>query len=122
MGSVVSRMIGKGLLYFLRLIDVALLARCVLSWFVSPYSRVMQFFVSLTEPFVAPCRRLLNRMTGGRPSLFAGLGFVPGGLFIVSSVAALLPTVVSEWCFWVIPVLFGLAMRHMAARWHRLPR
>ena len=42
MGSVVSRMIGKGLLYFLRLIDVALLARCVLSWFVSPYSRVME--------------------------------------------------------------------------------
>ena len=70
MGSVVSRMIGKGLLYFLRLIDVALLARCVLSWFVSPYSRVMQFFVSLTEPFVAPCRRLLNRMTGGRPMMF----------------------------------------------------
>ena len=70
MGSVVSRMIGKGLMYFLRQIDVALLARCVLSWFVSPYSRVMQFFVSLTEPFVAPCRRLLNRMTGGRPMMF----------------------------------------------------
>ena len=30
----------------------------------------MQFFVSLTEPFVAPCRRLLNRMTGGRPMMF----------------------------------------------------
>ena len=55
-------------------------------------------------------------------ALFAGLGFVPGGLIILSSVAALLPTVVSEWCFWVIPVLFGLVMRHMAARWHRLPR
>ena len=31
MGSVVSRMIGKGLLYFLRLIDVALLARQALA-------------------------------------------------------------------------------------------
>ncbi len=70
MGSVVSQMIGKGLLYFLRLIDVALLARCVLSWFVSPYSRVMQFLISLTEPFLAPCRRLLRRMTGGRPMMF----------------------------------------------------
>lgn len=70
MGSVVSQMIGKGLLYFLRLIDLALLVRCVLSWFVSPYSRVMQFFIALTEPFLAPCRRLLNRMTGGRPMMF----------------------------------------------------
>lgn len=70
MGSVVSQMIGKGLLYFLRLIDTSLVIRCVLSWFVSPYSRVMQFFVALTEPFVAPCRRLLNRMSGGRPMMF----------------------------------------------------
>lgn len=70
MGNVVSQMIGKGLLYFLRLIDLALIVRCVLSWFVSPYSRVMQFFVMLTEPFIAPCRRLLNRLTGGRPMMF----------------------------------------------------
>lgn len=70
MANVVSQMIGKGLLYFLRLIDLALIVRCVLSWFVSPYSRVMQFFVMLTEPFIAPCRRLLNRLTGGRPMMF----------------------------------------------------
>lgn len=69
MGNAVSQMIGIGLLYFLRLIDLALLVRCVLSWIVSPYSRVMQFFVMLTEPFVAPCRRLLSRMTGGRPMM-----------------------------------------------------
>lgn len=69
MGSVVSQMIGKGLLYFLQLIDISLLIRCILSWFVSPYSRIMQFFVTLTEPFVAPCRRLLNRLSGGRPMM-----------------------------------------------------
>lgn len=80
------------------------------------------FLIALSADGMLERRIAHHRMTGGRPSLFAGLGFVPGGLFIVSSVAALLPTVVSEWCFWVIPVLFGLAMRHMAARWHRLPR
>ena len=80
------------------------------------------FLIALFADGMLERRIAHHRMTGGRPSLFAGLGFVPGGLIITSSVAALLPTVVSEWCFWVIPVLFGLAMRHMAARWHRLPR
>ena len=80
------------------------------------------FLIALFADGMLERRIAHHRMTGGRPSLFAGLGFVPGGLIILSSVAALLPTVVSEWCFWVIPVLFGLAMRHMAARWHRLPR
>lgn len=80
------------------------------------------FLIALFADGMLERRIAHHRMTGGRPSLFAGLGFVPGGLIILSSVAALLPTVVSEWCFWVIPVLFGLVMRHMAARWHRLPR
>ena len=85
-------------------------------------ARIAVYFIALFADGMLERRIAHHRMTGGRPSLFAGLGFVPGGLIILSSVAALLPTVVSEWCFWVIPVLFGLAMRHMAARWHRLPR
>ena len=80
------------------------------------------FLIALFADGMLERRIAHHRMTGGRPGLFAGLGFVPGGLIILSSVSALIPTVVSEWCFWVIPVLFGLAMRHMAARWHRLPR
>ena len=67
------------------------------------------FLIALFSDGMLERRIAHHRMTGGRPSLFAGLGFVPGGLIILSSVAALLPTVIAEWCFWVIPVLFGLA-------------
>lgn len=56
--------IGKGIFYFLSLIETAILLRAILSWFVDPYSRIMQILYTVTEPFVAPVRALLNRFFG----------------------------------------------------------
>jgi YggT family protein len=50
-----------------------LLARAVLSWFVNPYRgnqrgpvhRINNLLVQLTEPIVAPCRKLLSRFNTG---------------------------------------------------------
>lgn len=58
-------MIGTGIIYFIRLIDFAILARVLLSFFVSPMSGVMGIMIMLTEPFIAPVRNVLMRFTGG---------------------------------------------------------
>ena len=58
-------MIGRGIYYFLTVIFYAILVRSLLSWFVDPYSRVMNFLSVMVEPFLAPVRRLMSRFSGG---------------------------------------------------------
>jgi YggT family protein len=54
------------LLVFLRLVELLLLARVILSWVASPVSRepVVVFIRSVTDPILAPIRSILPA-TGG---------------------------------------------------------
>ncbi len=57
--------------WFFRVLIYLLLGRAVLSWFVhgsygsSTLLRIYDLCVELTEPFVAPCRKLLSRYNTG---------------------------------------------------------
>ncbi len=64
MNPSITSLIGKGIYYFLMLMDYAILIRVILSWFMDPFSRIMQVFVAFTEPIIAPIRMLLSRFTG----------------------------------------------------------
>lgn len=65
MGEQIFSRIALGIYYFLWAINGALFLRIILSWFMDPFSRVLQTLVSLTEPFVSPVRALLMRVMGG---------------------------------------------------------
>ncbi len=49
-------------LVFLDLQCYVILARCILSWFASEDSRLLQFCYAVSEPFVAPVRKVLDRI------------------------------------------------------------
>ena len=40
--------------------SLIIIARIILSWFISPNSNVMRFLIFLTEPILAPIRKLLQ--------------------------------------------------------------
>lgn len=61
--------IGKGICYFLTLIETAIILRCILGWFIDPYSRFYQLIGAVTEPFVAPIRALLTKFMGDTPMM-----------------------------------------------------
>ena len=61
--------IGKGIYYFLSLIELAIFLRAILSWFIDPYSRIMQILYAVTEPFIAPIRAVLSRFMGDMPMM-----------------------------------------------------
>ncbi len=61
--------IGKGIFYFLTVIETAILIRVIMSWFVDPFSRIMQILLQVTEPFIAPIRAILSRFTGDMPMI-----------------------------------------------------
>lgn len=65
MSQYVWAMIGKGIYYFLDMMELALLLRAILSWFVDPFNRFMQVMIAITEPIVSPVRNLLSRLTNG---------------------------------------------------------
>ncbi|MDR3295391.1 MAG: YggT family protein [Clostridiales Family XIII bacterium] len=58
---------------FCDILTFLLLVRAVMSWIVNPYNRsrygtlhrINQMVVQITEPLVAPCRRLLSRFNTG---------------------------------------------------------
>lgn len=62
-------MIIKILLIFFRVLELSLVARAMLSWFVrdysSPVARLYEVFVNITEPIVKPCRQLMSRFNTG---------------------------------------------------------
>jgi YggT family protein len=68
-----AAILAYALYRFLDLLTFLLLARAVLSWFVNPYSRsgygalykINAILIQLTEPMVAPCRRILRNFNTG---------------------------------------------------------
>lgn len=62
-------LIGKGIYYFLSLIELAIFLRAIMSWFVDPFSRIMQIIGAVTEPFIAPVRALLSKFVGEMPMI-----------------------------------------------------
>lgn len=61
--------IGTGIFYFLSVIETAIFLSVILSWFIDPYSRILQLLYAVTEPFVAPIRALLSRFMGDMPMI-----------------------------------------------------
>ena len=57
-----TRCFIKGIYYFLEIMDLMIFVRIILSWFVDPFSRIMQTMVIITEPFVAPVRNIMARI------------------------------------------------------------
>ena len=57
--------IYQGCYYFLEILRYALLIYCILSWFVSPWNKVMQFFGKIASFFAF----LPSSISGDRPSL-----------------------------------------------------
>lgn len=62
MGLILIRAIG----WFANFLTSVLLVRAIMSWFVrDPYStigKIYMMIIRFTEPFVEPCRRLLDRL------------------------------------------------------------
>jgi len=48
------------LLILLRVYSFVIFGRIILSWFVQPNNSIMQFLIFLTEPVLAPIRKLLE--------------------------------------------------------------
>lgn len=56
-----------GCYYFLEILRYALLIYCVLSWFMSPWNKVMQFFAKITDPMLNLVRPLMRRIFPNLP-------------------------------------------------------
>lgn len=55
----------QALSLFYDILSFLILARVICSWFVrNPYNRLYQMLLVLTEPLLAPCRKLLERFQG----------------------------------------------------------
>ena len=55
----------KALSIFYDILSFLILARVLLSWFIrDPYNRLYMVLSQITEPLLAPCRRLLFRFQG----------------------------------------------------------
>ena len=57
------RLINIILYYFFRIVSLAILVYCIMSWFVRPGSRAFEFYRKLAyyiEPLFVPARKLLN--------------------------------------------------------------
>lgn len=52
-----------GITYFLRIVELALVAYCILSWFVPRDAKVMRLLGKVVEPLIWPARRLIARFT-----------------------------------------------------------
>ena len=54
---------------FAEILSAAMIIRALLSWFVrdaySPLAKIYGMLIRFTEPFVAPCRKLLSRFNTG---------------------------------------------------------
>ena len=54
---------------FAEIISAAMIIRALLSWFVrdaySPLAKIYGMLIRFSEPFVAPCRKLLSRFNTG---------------------------------------------------------
>jgi YggT family protein len=48
--------------FFCQVLAFIIFIRAILSWFVRPYDPIMVFFYRLTEPILAPLRRIIPRI------------------------------------------------------------
>jgi uncharacterized protein YggT (Ycf19 family) len=55
--------LARALVFVINIYTYIMLATCLLSWFVSPMSKVMQFLHALCEPIVAPFRSLSMKLS-----------------------------------------------------------
>lgn len=62
----VSRALGYVCIILIDLISYAMFFRAIMSWFVRDDNKIYGFLVMLTEPIVAPIRRLLSRSSVGQ--------------------------------------------------------
>lgn len=78
--------------WFCDILIFLLLARAVLSWFVNgPYNNLYKFYgilCNITEPIVAPCRRLSMRLNTGMLDLSVFFAF-----FLVSIARKIIITI-----------------------------
>ena len=59
-------LIKTALYYLLEVVNLILIVRCVISWLPLGYNRFTEMLYTLTEPILAPIRRLLGKTMGGR--------------------------------------------------------
>lgn len=62
-------MLVRAVDFFFRVIDLLIIVRCAGSFFVRPGDQMYRLYLgicSLTDPILAPCRMLLNRIGFGR--------------------------------------------------------
>ena len=59
--------IYQGCYYFLEILRYALLIYCILSWFVSPWNKVMQFFGKIANPMLGWIRPVIRRIFPNLP-------------------------------------------------------
>jgi len=69
--------VREGVSIFLRLLEVALVAYCILSWVASPLNRTYVFLSRVAQPLVAPFRRIANAL------IRRGLRFDASALFAI---------------------------------------
>ncbi len=58
-------LVKVALYYLLNVVNLILVVRCIVSWLPIGYNRFTEILYSLTEPFLAPIRRLLEKTMGG---------------------------------------------------------
>ncbi|MBR5730484.1 MAG: YggT family protein [Firmicutes bacterium] len=61
----ITGIIRLALYWFWRLLDLAILVYCIMSWIVTPGSRLYRFYYKLgcyLEPLFVPVRKLLGRL------------------------------------------------------------
>lgn len=79
--------------WFAQILIFILIARALLSWFAqNPYSQVRRWYdltVRLTEPVVAPCRKLLSRFNTGMFDFSVLLAF-----FLIEIVARIITLII----------------------------
>ena len=60
--EILINVIKDSVLIFLMALELAMLARALLSWFASDGNRIMDFLYVVTEPFVHPVRLLFEKL------------------------------------------------------------
>jgi len=72
--------ISYALLYFYRVINIAILVYCIGSWFVSPGSKLYDYWRKLgyfLEPLFRPARMLLELLRQLLRRVFPNMGYIP---------------------------------------------
>ncbi len=59
--------IKLALTYLANAVMLLIIIRCILSWIPGLQNRFVQIVYNLTEPLLAPVRKMIGKFTGGRP-------------------------------------------------------